>query len=99
PPRQTLIWEEVVDYTFLSDFDILRNPMANAEIRSWAIPAARELMDHYFKLEQAKEEIQRLDIEIRRVITYIRDEKEFLVRREAEIMEEDLVLAYFAGKY
>ncbi|KAJ6461948.1 hypothetical protein C8R47DRAFT_1180494 [Mycena vitilis] len=99
PPRRTLTWEEVVDYTFLSDFDILRDPMANAEIRSWAIPAARELMDHYFKLERAKEEIQRLDIEIRRVITYIGDEKEFLVRREAEIMEEDPVLAYFVGKY
>ncbi|KAJ6514378.1 hypothetical protein C8R47DRAFT_924591, partial [Mycena vitilis] len=90
---------EVVDYTFLSDFDILRDPMTNADIRSWAIAAAREVIDHHFKLERAKEEIQRLDIEICRVITYIRDEKEFLVRREAEIMEEDLVLAYFAGKY
>ncbi|KAJ7314532.1 hypothetical protein DFH08DRAFT_635654, partial [Mycena albidolilacea] len=23
PPRQHLLWEEVIDYTFLADFDIL----------------------------------------------------------------------------
>ncbi|KAJ7491428.1 hypothetical protein B0H11DRAFT_1912051 [Mycena galericulata] len=35
PPRRTLSWAEVIDYTFLSDFDILRDPDGNAALRPW----------------------------------------------------------------
>lgn len=41
-------------------------------------------MDQYFKLERAREEIQRLNIEIPRVVTYMQDEREFLAGKEAE---------------
>ncbi|KAJ7301725.1 hypothetical protein DFH08DRAFT_919067 [Mycena albidolilacea] len=58
PPRQHLSWEEVIDYAFLADFDILRDPTGNATIRAWADPAARQLLDSYHKLKRAKEEIQ-----------------------------------------
>ncbi|KAJ7331092.1 hypothetical protein DFH08DRAFT_815174 [Mycena albidolilacea] len=88
PPRQHLSWEEVIDYAFLADFDILRDPTGNAIIRAWADPAARQLLDSYHKLKRAKEEIQRLDIEIRRVVTYMKDEREFLLAKEAEILPE-----------
>ncbi|KAJ7794046.1 hypothetical protein B0H14DRAFT_2309413, partial [Mycena olivaceomarginata] len=71
PPRRTLKWEEVVEFTFLSDFDLLRDPEGNAAIRPWATPAARALMDTHFKILRAKEEIQHLNIEIRRLVTYI----------------------------
>ncbi|KAJ7351595.1 hypothetical protein DFH08DRAFT_957896 [Mycena albidolilacea] len=58
PPRQHLSWEEVIDYAFLADFDILRDPTGNTTIRAWADPAARQLLDSYHKLKRAKEEIQ-----------------------------------------
>jgi hypothetical protein len=99
PPRQHLSWEEVIDYAFLADFDILRDPTGNATIRAWADPAARQLLDSYHKLKRAKEEIQRLDIEIRRVVTYMKDEREFLLAKEAEILPDDPTLAFFIGKY
>lgn len=99
PPRRTLKWDEVIEFTFLADFDILRDPEANAAIRPWAAPAARELMDTHFKIERAKEEIKRLNIEIQRLVTYIRDEKEFLLRKEAEAKETDPPLAFFVGRY
>ncbi|KAJ7876438.1 hypothetical protein B0H13DRAFT_2236010 [Mycena leptocephala] len=75
---------DVIDFTFLADFDILRDPEGNAALRPWATPGARELMDTHFKIERAKEEIHRLNIEIRRLVTYIRDERVFLLAKEAE---------------
>ncbi|KAJ7892561.1 hypothetical protein B0H14DRAFT_3081486 [Mycena olivaceomarginata] len=99
PPRRTLKWEEVVEFTFLSDFDLLRDPEGNAVIRPWATPAARALMDTHFKILRAKEEIQRLNIEIRRLVTYIRDERDFLVAKEEEIRETDPDLAFFRGRF
>ncbi|KAJ7281137.1 hypothetical protein C8J57DRAFT_1433838 [Mycena rebaudengoi] len=99
PPGRALTWLEVVNYTFLSDFDLLRDPEMNRTIRSWATPAARHLLDTHFKIERAKEEIIRLDIEIRRLVTHIRDEKEFLVAKEAKVRLTDPGLAYFVRKY
>ncbi|KAJ7829012.1 hypothetical protein B0H14DRAFT_3088175 [Mycena olivaceomarginata] len=84
---------------FLSDFDLLRDPEGNAAIRPWATPAARALMDTHFKILRAKEEIQRLNIEIRRLVTYIRDERDFLVAKEEEIRETDPDLAFFVHRY
>ncbi|KAF8157317.1 hypothetical protein K438DRAFT_1621258, partial [Mycena galopus ATCC 62051] len=66
PPGRLLTLAEVVHYTFLSNFDILRNPDTTSSIRAWAPPAAHQLLDTYYKLEQAREEIQRPNIEIRR---------------------------------
>lgn len=92
-------WEEVIEFTFLADFDILRDPEGNAAMREWATPAARQLMDSFFKLRRAKEEIIRLNIEIRRFVTYLQDEKAFLLKRESEIMVNDPVLAFFVRRY
>ncbi|KAK7001735.1 hypothetical protein R3P38DRAFT_3326661 [Favolaschia claudopus] len=93
--KALLEWDEVIDYAFLSYFDILRDPEANAIIRPWATPAARQMMDTYFKIERAKEEIERLNVEIRRLVTYIKDEREFLLKKVAELQETDPQLAFF----
>jgi hypothetical protein len=103
PPMPSLTWEQVVEYTFLADFDILRDTRAEVQSRPWTRPAYRLAMDTYFKIERAKEEITRLNIEIRRLVTWIRDEGRFLRDREAalrssegkteEQAEADLLLA------
>ncbi|KAF8168860.1 hypothetical protein K438DRAFT_1615960 [Mycena galopus ATCC 62051] len=99
PPGRLLTWAEVVDYTFLSEFDILRNPDTTSSIHAWATPAARQLLDSYYKLKRAREKIQRLNIEIRRFVTHMKDERTFLVQRESEIKAKDPVLAFFVRKY
>ncbi|KAH7904942.1 hypothetical protein BJ138DRAFT_1118930 [Hygrophoropsis aurantiaca] len=78
PPRRTLEWDEVVEYAFLADFDLLRDARQDISQRPWATPNARFAMDTYFKICRAKEEIERLDIEVRRVATYIWDEDRYL---------------------
>lgn len=88
-----------MEYAFLSDFDLLRDTRINVTERPWANPTSRMLMDRYFKLERAREEIQRLNIEIPRVITYMRDEHEYLARKEREIKQTDPGLAHQVRLY
>ncbi|KAJ7134936.1 hypothetical protein C8R43DRAFT_894728 [Mycena crocata] len=89
PPMPTLSWDQVVEYAFLADFDILRDTRAEIRARPWTRPAYRLAMDRFFKFLRAKEEIKRLNVEIPRVITWIRDENRFLRRKEAELREEE----------
>ncbi|KAJ7797030.1 hypothetical protein B0H14DRAFT_3093237 [Mycena olivaceomarginata] len=103
PPLASLTWEQVVEYTFLADFDILRDTRAEVQSRPWTRPAYRLAMDTYFKIERAREELVRLNTEIRRTMTWIRDEGHFLRGRELSLRstegktpeqaEEDLLLA------
>ncbi|KAJ7671231.1 hypothetical protein B0H14DRAFT_3102334 [Mycena olivaceomarginata] len=87
---------EVVEFTFLSDFDLLRDLEGNAAIRPWATPAARALMDTHFKILRAKEEIQHLNIEIRRLVTYIRDERDFLVAKRRRLGRQTQILPFLS---
>ncbi|KAJ7089281.1 hypothetical protein B0H15DRAFT_922742 [Mycena belliarum] len=98
-PRERLTWEEVVDYTFLSDFDLLRLARTDIVSEGWAQPAGREAMDQYFKLLRADEEIRRLNVEIPRFVTYMRDEERFLRREARRIFREDPALAHQVTLY
>ncbi|KAG2038237.1 hypothetical protein BDR03DRAFT_933641 [Suillus americanus] len=63
PPCSRLKWEEVVEYAFLADFDLLRNTCVDLSQCPWASPAAGSTMDLHFKMCRAHEEIERLNIE------------------------------------
>ncbi|KAF8218026.1 hypothetical protein K438DRAFT_1556860, partial [Mycena galopus ATCC 62051] len=62
----------LVNYTFLTDFNLLQT---TSSICAWAIPVARQLLDSYYKLQRAREEIQWLNIEIHQFVTYMKDEQ------------------------
>jgi hypothetical protein len=99
PPRPNLSWNDVVEYAFLADFDLLRESRQDVRDRPWSKPAFRVLIDKYFKLERAREEIQRLNIEIQRVITYIRDEDTFLRLKESELKETTPIMAHHIQRH
>ncbi|KAJ7640923.1 hypothetical protein B0H17DRAFT_1216483 [Mycena rosella] len=80
PKRRSLTWPEVIEYAFLSDFDILPDGF-------------------FLQAGACKGGDPTLNIEIRRLVTYICDEKALLLRKEAEVRETDPNLAYFIGKY
>jgi hypothetical protein len=88
PPRTELSWEQIVDYVFLADFDLLREGRDDIRGELWAQPAGRAAMDQHFKLLRADEEITRLNLEIPRLVTYMRDEDRFLRRHEQRLREE-----------
>ncbi|KAJ7156602.1 hypothetical protein C8R43DRAFT_883952 [Mycena crocata] len=85
PPMPELTWEQVVEYAFLANFDILRDTRAEIRSRPWTRPLYRLAMDRYFKILRAREEIKRLNVEIPRVITWIRDENRCLRAKEREL--------------
>lgn len=89
PPMPPLTWDQVVEYAFLADFNILRDTRAEVQSRPWTRPAYRLAMDHYFKILCAKEEIKCLNVEIPRVVTWIRDEGRFLRRMERGLRETE----------
>ncbi|KAI6012001.1 hypothetical protein BKA83DRAFT_4466554 [Pisolithus microcarpus] len=79
PLRRQLTFEEVVEYTFLTDFDLLRNAThEDISQHLWASPATCAAMDQYFKVCRAEEEIKCLNVEIRCIITYLRDEDRYV---------------------
>src|SRR5271168_2133139 len=93
PPRVELSWDEVVEYAFLADFDLLRDTRQDIRERPWATPAARLAMDSYFKILRAREEIMRLNVEIPRFATYLHDEDIYLRAKETRIQPTDPTLA------
>jgi len=105
-PRPNLSWEEVVEYAFLADFDLLRDTWQDIRTRPWATPAARLAMDSFFKLRCAAEEIDHLNVEIRRFAMFMHDETAFLLSKEAEVRLVNPPLAHqisifraVAGRY
>ncbi|KAJ6599943.1 hypothetical protein DFH09DRAFT_901956 [Mycena vulgaris] len=100
PPRAAMTWEQVVDYAFLSDFDLLRDGREDIREQPWAKPSGRIAMDMYFKIERAGEEIERLNLEIPRFLTYMRDEEDFLRRQERRVRQEHgTALAHQVHRY
>ncbi|KAG2126906.1 hypothetical protein DEU56DRAFT_958995 [Suillus clintonianus] len=94
PPRRTLKWDEVVEYAFLADFDLLRDTRADVSRHPWSLAAARSAMDLHFKMCRAREEIERLDTEVRRLVTYIRDEERYLRECENQLKDTSPALAH-----
>jgi hypothetical protein len=88
PAKPQLAWEKVVEYAFLAEFDLLREGREDIRAEPWALPAGRAAMDQHFKMVRAEEEIQRLNVEIPRLITYMADEREFLVYHEQRLRED-----------
>lgn len=56
-------------------------------------------MDQHFKIVRAREEIERLNIEIRRMITHMRDEEAFLLHAEKNAAVSNPILAFHIGTY
>ncbi|KAG6875863.1 hypothetical protein C0992_001989, partial [Termitomyces sp. T32_za158] len=92
PPRPALSWKEIVDYSFLGEFDLLRHSRSDIRDEPWAQPARREATLKYFKLQRAREEIVRLNMEIRRLRTWIRDETNLMEKTISRLEHEDPLL-------
>jgi hypothetical protein len=80
PPRQQLTWAQIAENTTIGGFDLLRDTRSDIRQLPWADPARREAMKLYFGIKRAKEEITRLNVEIRRLLTFMKDDHVDYVR-------------------
>ncbi|KAJ7577336.1 hypothetical protein C8J56DRAFT_1007167 [Mycena floridula] len=99
PPRQHLDWATVVEYAFLSEFELLRDSRQDIREKPWATPGGQALLDQHFKILQARKEITRCNVEICRLVTKIHDEKEFLDERRQAIHGTNPTLAHQISVY
>jgi hypothetical protein len=86
PPREPLTWTSVLQAATLADFDLLRDARKDIRTLPWTEPSRREAMSLYFSIKRAHEEIQRLNVEIRRLLTFMIDDHADFYRAISNIL-------------
>ncbi|KAG1763541.1 hypothetical protein EDD22DRAFT_979344 [Suillus occidentalis] len=64
---------------------------------AWATPTGCLAMDTYFKMQRAQEEVNQLNIEVKRMVTYLRDEDSYLRKCENQLRPIYPALAHQVG--
>ena len=93
PPRWKITWDEIVDFSYLSEFDILRDTHEDVREKKWATPQNCLLMSRFFKYVWAEEEIARVHVEVKRLLTHMVDEEQEVGGKAKEVEAGDPVLA------
>jgi hypothetical protein len=57
PPCESLTWAKLMDAMTLADFDLLRDSRQDIRQQPWTQPSRCEVMNLYFGIKHAKEEI------------------------------------------
>lgn len=74
PPRPSLIWASVVQMASIADFDLLCDSHSDIRSKPWAEGPGQEAMNLYFGIKRAHKEIVHLNIEIKRLLTFMLDD-------------------------
>ncbi|OCH83864.1 hypothetical protein OBBRIDRAFT_815682 [Obba rivulosa] len=74
PPRPTIDWTKVSHFSFLEEFNLLRETRNDIRDKPWTRPLVREAMKKSRRIARAREELQRCNVEVRRLHTAIEDE-------------------------
>lgn len=80
PPRPSLDWARIAKYNFVEEFNLLRSARRDISEDRWSNPEVREAMKMHQRIKRAKEEVERVHIEMRRLHTSILDEHDHFAR-------------------
>jgi len=92
PPRPHLVYSEVVEYCNFSKFEIIKHSDHNLLSKDWSVLHNRQAANKYFKLERAKEEVQRCNIEVARLQAWV-DQDDAELSRAVAAHENNPVFA------
>ncbi|HEV7736255.1 MAG TPA: hypothetical protein VGO47_02640 [Chlamydiales bacterium] len=93
PPRPSLDVAQVLEHVFLAEFDILRDSCYQVQQQPWSRAAEQEARTIYYKIQRANEEVSCLNVEVRQLQTYMRNEERFMACGVEQIRENDPALA------
>ncbi|TEB39060.1 hypothetical protein FA13DRAFT_1619949 [Coprinellus micaceus] len=74
PPGPHLDWTQIAKYNFVEEFSLLRSARRDIRPERWSDGEVREAMKLHQRIERAREEIVRLNVEVRQLYTAIHDE-------------------------
>ncbi|RXW14344.1 hypothetical protein EST38_g11508 [Candolleomyces aberdarensis] len=84
----TLDFAQAAKYSFVEEFELLKNSHADLSDARWKEPVIREAMKRHQRIQRAREEIIRVNIEIQRIYTAIQDEREEMTMVESRLKAE-----------
>src|SRR6266550_1054524 len=91
--RPELSWNQLTEYTLLGEFDLLRLARQDIRDKLWSKPAYRDACVKYFRLCCAREEITRLNVEVRRLEVSIQRETAYVEKVLHELSQTNKLLA------
>ncbi|TFK60510.1 hypothetical protein BDN72DRAFT_730156, partial [Pluteus cervinus] len=71
PPCPELEVKTILSYSLLGEFELLKHSRTEILSKPWSVMANRETGSKYFKICRAREEIVRLNVEIRRLEAWV----------------------------
>ena len=80
PNAEPLDWSRVSHYNFVQEFELLKDSHSDIREKPWACADIREAIHQWRRIRGAEDEVTRLNVEVPRLHTWIRDE-ESLFRR------------------
>lgn len=88
PPRPTINWSAASHYKFLEDFAFLQGAQDELRLKPWSEPLGREILKMARRIDRAKEEIERCNVEARRLYTSILDEHDHFSSVQLQLREQ-----------
>lgn len=85
--------EQVLQYSYIGQFSVLKDTRNAITEKPWAVPANRIARDAWFKSERAKEEITRVEVEVARLRSWIEKEEALYSETLKTLSERDKGLA------
>lgn len=94
-------WKDIMSYTFISEFDLLKHSYSNNDIQSqlWCDLINREIAAKHFKVLCAWEEITFLNVEIKCLYTWICNEFVFITKHIDNLKQVDPLLSLELQRY
>jgi hypothetical protein len=87
PPCPKLEYSDVIGYSTLGEFSLLKTSHPDVLTKPWAQPANREMSMTYFKVVRSKEEIIRLNVEIHRLAAWVDYDEKQIVEAEEKFQD------------
>jgi hypothetical protein len=69
--KPALKFQDIVKLSFVSEFDLLKDSRDDIRELIWVNPQARMICDAYFRTKHAQEELKRLSVEVRRIVSWM----------------------------
>lgn len=102
PPAPELHWKDILTYGFVGEFELIKYVWSRADISEapWAQPLNRKIATKHFKILRAREELQRIHVEMRRIrVAIAAEENDYKAAIVSLLISDPLLAAELTSQY